>query len=277
MAIRLYGAYTPGTRNRSVLSFDEIVRFKPHKKLTLGRHFKKGRNNRGIITIRHRGGGHKRSYRRIDFRRNKEKISGKIITTEYDPNRNSYICLVNYVDGEKRYILQPEGLNIGDTIISGSGAPISNGNALPLTEMPLGTSVHNIELTPGKGGQLVRSAGTVGKIIAKEGRSATVRLPSGEIRLIFQDCLATVGQVGNTDANNRTSGKAGSRRWLGKRPHVRGVAMNPVDHPHGGGEGRAPIGGKKPLTPWGRVALGGRSRKRTKYSNIFILRHRRKN
>nr|AJB98502.1 ribosomal protein L2 [Helminthostachys zeylanica] len=277
MAIRLYGAYTPGTRNRSVLSFDEIVRSKPQKGLTSGRHSGRGRNNRGIITSRHRGGGHKRPYRRIDFRRNRENVPGKIVTTECDPNRNSYICLVNYMDGGKRYILQPRGVNIGDTIVSGSGAPISSGNALPLTNIPLGTSVHNIELTPGKGGQLVRAAGAVARITAKEGRSATVRLPSGEIRLIPQDCLATIGQVGNVDANNRTSGKAGSKRWLGERPHVRGVAMNPVDHPHGGGEGRAPIGGKKPLTPWGRAALGVRSRKSTRYSNIFILRRRRKN
>nr|YP_010265889.1 ribosomal protein L2 [Botrychium ternatum]UHY94458.1 ribosomal protein L2 [Botrychium ternatum] len=277
MAIRLYGAYTPGTRNRSVLSFGEIVRSKPRKKLTSGRHSKRGRNSRGIITSRHRGGGHKRPYRQIDFRRDKEDVPGKIVTTEYDPNRNSCICLVNYRDGEERYILHPRGLGIGDTIASGSEAPISSGNALPSTKMPLGTSVHNVELTPGKGGQLVRAAGTVAKTIAKEGRLATVRLPSGEVRSISQDCSATIGQVGNVDANNRALGKAGSRRWLGKRPHVRGVAMNPVDHPHGGGEGRAPIGREKPLTPWGRTALGGRSRRITKYSSIFILRRRRRN
>uniref|UniRef100_UPI00315D357E ribosomal protein L2 n=1 Tax=Ophioglossum thermale TaxID=488176 RepID=UPI00315D357E len=277
MAIRLYRACTPGTRNRSVSGFDEIVRSKPQKLLTSGRCSKKGRNNRGIITSRHKGGGHKRSYRWIDFRRNKENVPGKIITIEYDPNRNSYICLVNYMDGEKRYILHPRGLTLGDTVISSSGAPISSGNALPLTKIPLGTSVHNIELTPGKGGQLVRAAGAAARVVAKEGGLATVRLPSGEVRLINQDCLATIGQVGNIDANNRTLGRAGSKRWLGKRPRVRGVAMNPVDHPHGGGEGRAPVGRKKPLTPWGRVALGGRNREKNKYSNIFILRRRGSN
>nr|BDD17433.1 ribosomal protein L2 [Takakia lepidozioides] len=276
MTIRLYKAYTPGTRNRSVLGFEEIVGSDPQKKLTSGRHDRKGRNNRGIITSRHRGGGHKRLYRQIDFRRDKRGISGKIITMEYDPNRNANICLAHYEDGEKRYILHPRGIGIGDTIVSGAEAPILVGNALPLTNMPLGTAMHNVEITPGKGGQLARAAGAVAKLVAKEGRLATLRLPSGEVRLISQFCLATIGQVGNVDANNRTMGKAGSKRWLGRRPRVRGVVMNPVDHPHGGGEGRAPIGRKKPLTPWGHTALGKRTRRNNKYSNNLILRRRRK-
>nr|YP_009555486.1 ribosomal protein L2 [Isoetes malinverniana]YP_009563720.1 ribosomal protein L2 [Isoetes yunguiensis]YP_010206151.1 ribosomal protein L2 [Isoetes japonica]YP_010588654.1 ribosomal protein L2 [Isoetes drummondii]YP_010588790.1 ribosomal protein L2 [Isoetes neoguineensis]QUE27757.1 ribosomal protein L2 [Isoetes hypsophila]UQV94315.1 ribosomal protein L2 [Isoetes sp. CL-2022a]UQV94380.1 ribosomal protein L2 [Isoetes sp. CL-2022b]AZU95515.1 ribosomal protein L2 [Isoetes malinverniana]QAX278 len=276
MAIRLYRAYTPGTRNRSVLDLEGIVRSNPQKGLTSGFSCKKGRNNRGIITSRHRGGGHKRLYRQIDFRRNKRSISGRIVTIEYDPNRNAYICLVHYGDGEKRYILHPKGIKIGDTVVSGPKAPISIGNTLPLTNMPLGTAVHNVEIAPGKGGQLARAAGAVAKLIAKEGQLATSRLPSGEVRLVSQNCLATIGQVGNVDANNRTLGKAGSKRWLGRRPEVRGIVMNPVDHPHGGGEGRAPIGREKPLTPWGRTALGKRSRKNNKYSDPSIL-HRRRN
>nr|YP_010588585.1 ribosomal protein L2 [Isoetes pusilla]WAB47344.1 ribosomal protein L2 [Isoetes pusilla] len=276
MAIRLYRAYTPGTRNRSVLDLEGIVRSNPQKGLTSGFSCKKGRNNRGIITSRHRGGGHKRLYRQIDFRRNKRSISGRIVTIEYDPNRNAYICLVHYGDGEKRYILHPKGIKIGDTVVSGPKAPISIGNTLPLTNMPLGTAVHNVEIAPGKGGQLARAAGAVAKLIAKEGQLATSRLPSGEVRLVSQNCLATIGQVGNVDANNRTLGKAGSKRWLGRRPEVRGIVMNPVDHPHGGGEGRAPIGREKPLTPWGRIALGKRSRKNNKYSDPSIL-HRRRN
>nr|QCD15728.1 ribosomal protein L2 [Osmunda japonica] len=277
MAIRLYKAYTPGTRNRSVLSFEEVVNRKPRKKLTSGKHSRRGRNNRGIITSRHRGGGHKRLYRQIDFRRSKRGIAGRITSIEYDPNRNAYICLVNYGDGENKYILHPRGIKIGDTIISGPEAPILSGNALPLSKMPLGTAVHNVEIVPGRGGQLARAAGAVAQIIAKEGRLATLRLPSGEVRSISQECLATVGRVGNIDINNEDLGKAGSKRWLGKRPRVRGVVMNPVDHPHGGGEGRTPIGRKKPSTPWGRAALGKTSRKVNKYSNSFILRRRRNN
>nr|QWW92664.1 ribosomal protein L2 [Schistidium sp. 49138] len=275
MTIRLYKAYTPGTRNRSVLGFEEIIKSNPQKKLTFWQHNKQGRNNRGIITSRYRGGGHKRLYRQIDFRRNKKNILGKIITIEYDPNRTANICLVHYEDGEKRYILHPRGIKVGDTIISSSEAPILIGNALPLTNMPLGTAIHNIEITPGKGGQLVRTAGAVAKLIAKEGHLATLRLPSGEVRLVSQNSLATIGQIGNVDANNKNIGKAGSKRWLGKRPKVRGVVMNPIDHPHGGGEGRAPIGRKKPLTPWGRTALGKKTRKIKKYSNPLILRRRK--
>nr|QWW92231.1 ribosomal protein L2 [Acrolejeunea sandvicensis] len=275
MAIRLYRAYTPGTRNRSVPKFEEIVKSKPQKKLTYRKHLKQGRNNRGVITSRHRGGGHKRLYRIVDFRRNKENISGTIKTIEYDPNRNAYICLTNYEDGEKRYILYPRGTEIGNQIVSGQKSPISIGNTLPLsTNIPLGTAIHNVEITPGKGGQLVRAAGTVAKIIAKEGKLVTLKLPSGEIRLISQKCLATIGQIGNVDANNLRIGKAGSNRWIGKRSKVRGVVMNPVDHPHGGGEGKVSIGRKKPLTPWGHPALGGRSRKNNKYSNTYILRRR---
>nr|AKT74002.1 ribosomal protein L2 [Corsia cf. boridiensis SPL470-2] len=237
----------------------------------------KGRNDRGIITSRHIGGGHKRLYRKIDFRRNKKDISGKIVTIEYDPNRNAYICLIYYGDGEKRYILHTRGAIIGDTIIYGTEVPISMGNALPLsTNMPLGTAIHNIEITLGKGGQLARAAGTVAKLIAKEGKWATLVLPSGEVRLIYKNCLATVGQVGNVRVNKKSLGKAGSKCWLGKRPVVRGVVMNPVDHPHGGGEGRAPIGRKKPTTPWGYPALGRRSRKSKKYSDCFILRRHNK-
>nr|YP_009967091.1 ribosomal protein L2 [Climacium dendroides]QOP57345.1 ribosomal protein L2 [Climacium dendroides] len=275
MTIRLYKAYTPGTRNRSVLGFEEIIKSQPQKKLTFRQHNKQGRNNQGIITSRYRGGGHKRLYRQIDFQRNKKNILGKITTIEYDPNRTANICLVYYEDGEKRYILHPRGIKIGDTIISSNEAPILIGNALPLTNMPLGTAIHNIEITPGKGGQLVRTAGAVAKLIAKEGQLATLRLPSGEVRLISQNSLATIGQIGNADANNKSMGKAGSKRWLGKRPRVRGVVMNPIDHPHGGGEGRAPIGRKKPLTPWGRTALGKRTRKIKKYSDSLILRRRK--
>jgi large subunit ribosomal protein L2 len=275
MTIRLYKAYTPGTRNRSVLGFEEIIKSQPQKKLTFRQHNKQGRNNQGIITSRYRGGGHKRLYRQIDFRRNKKNILGKITTIEYDPNRTANICLVSYEDGEKRYILHPRGIKIGDTIISSNETPILIGNALPLTSIPLGTAIHNIEITPGKGGQLVRTAGSVAKLIAKEGQLATLRLPSGEVRLVSQNSLATIGQIGNADVNNKSMGKAGSKRWLGKRPRVRGVVMNPIDHPHGGGEGRAPIGRKKPLTPWGRTALGKRTRKIKKYSDPLILRRRK--
>nr|UPO65457.1 ribosomal protein L2 [Cosmarium humile] len=275
MGIRSYKAYTPGTRNRSVSQFEEILQIKPEKRLTSGQHRQKGRNNRGIITSRHRGGGHKRLYRHIDFRRNKQGMIGKIQTIEYDPNRKARICLTQYSDGEKRYILQPRGIRIGDEILSSPDAPIVSGNTLPLTNMPLGTIIHNVELQPGKGGQIARAAGTVAQIVAKEGSLATLRMPSGEFRLVSQKCLATVGQVGNVDANNESLGKAGSKRWLGRRPKVRGVVMNAADHPHGGGEGRAPIGRKRPLTPWGRPTLGRRSRPRHKYSEAFILRRRK--
>nr|YP_009548098.1 ribosomal protein L2 [Notholaena standleyi]AYW14644.1 ribosomal protein L2 [Notholaena standleyi] len=271
MAIQAYETYIPSGQSRS---FVEAKGRKPCKKLTHGKISRNGRNSTGIITSRHRGGAHKRLYRKIDFQRNKLDITGRIASIEYDPNRNASICLVNYVDGEKRYILHARGMEIGDVVISGHDASISVGNALPLTKMPLGTTIHNIELKSGKGGQLVRAAGAVAKVVAKEGRLATLRLPSGEIRLVSQDCLASVGRVGNIDINNKNLEKAGSKRWLGERPKVRGSAMNPVDHPHGGGEGRTSIGRKKPSTPWGHVALGARSRGK-RYSNPLILRRRR--
>nr|YP_009420859.1 ribosomal protein L2 [Citrullus colocynthis]YP_009431621.1 ribosomal protein L2 [Citrullus amarus]YP_009456211.1 ribosomal protein L2 [Lagenaria siceraria]YP_009674455.1 ribosomal protein L2 [Siraitia grosvenorii]YP_010167093.1 ribosomal protein L2 [Cucumis melo]YP_010395970.1 ribosomal protein L2 [Thladiantha nudiflora]ASY96385.1 ribosomal protein L2 [Cucumis melo subsp. agrestis]ASY96645.1 ribosomal protein L2 [Cucumis melo var. conomon]ASY96733.1 ribosomal protein L2 [Cucumis melo var len=286
MAIHLYKTSTPSTRNGAV---DSQVKSNPRNNLIYGQHrCGKGRNARGIITAGHRGGGHKRLYRKIDFRRNEKDIYGRIVTIEYDPNRNAYICLIHYGDGEKRYILHPRGAIIGDTIVSGTEVPIKMGNALPLrvlidqkeestsTDMPLGTAIHNIEITLGKGGQLARAAGAVAKLIAKEGKSATLKLPSGEVRLISKNCSATVGQVGNAGVNQKSLGRAGSKCWLGKRPVVRGVVMNPVDHPHGGGEGRAPIGRKKPATPWGYPALGRRSRKRNKYSDNLILRRRSK-
>jgi large subunit ribosomal protein L2 len=275
MGIRLYRAYTPGTRNRSVSEFTEISQTKPEKSLTYSLHRSKGRNNRGIITCRHRGGGHKRLYRQIDFKRNKIGTSAKVATVEYDPNRNARIALLHYQDGEKRYILYPRGLKLGDNIIADVDAPILIGNSLPLFNMPLGTEVHNIELHPGSGGQLVRAAGTVAQLVAKEGNFVTLRLPSGEVRLVSKECWATIGQVGNVDVSNLTSGKAGRTRWLGRRPTVRGVVMNPCDHPHGGGEGRAPIGRSHPVTPWGRPALGQRTRQSKKYSNKLILKRRK--
>jgi large subunit ribosomal protein L2 len=275
MGIRFYRAYTPGTRNRSVSDFNELTRDHPEKSLTNGLTRSQGRNNRGIITSRHRGGGHKRLYRLIDFKRNKIDILAKVTTIEYDPNRNARIALLNYQDGEKRYILYPQGLQVGDSLVSSPDAPILIGNALPLQKIPLGTEIHNVELQPGAGGQFVRAAGTVAQIIAKEGNFVTLRLPSGEIRLIPKDCWATIGQVGNTEAKNLTVGKAGRMRWLSCRPKVRGVAKNPVDHPHGGGEGRSPIGRSHPVTPWGQPALGHKTRKSKKYSNFFILRKRK--
>nr|YP_010214120.1 ribosomal protein L2 [Cecarria obtusifolia]UBN07846.1 ribosomal protein L2 [Cecarria obtusifolia] len=276
MARHLYKTSTPSTRNGAVYS---QVKSNPRNNLIYGQHrCGKGRNARGIITAGHRGGGHKRLYRKIDFRRNEKDIYGRIVTIEYDPNRNAYICLIHYGDGEKRYILHPRGVIIGETIVSGTEVPIKMGNALPLTDMPLGTAIHNIEITLGKGGQLARAAGAVAKLIAKEGKSATLKLPSGEVRLISQNCSATVGQVGERRELNpqKSLGKAGYKRWLGKRPIVRGIVMNPVDHPHGGGEGRSPIGRTKPTTPWGYPALGRKSRKKNKYSDNLIIRHRSK-
>jgi len=274
MGIRLYKSYTPGTRTRALSTFSEITKSKPEKSLIRKNHRKKGRNNRGVITIRHRGGGHKKRYRLIDFHRNKHEIEATIASIEYDPNRNARIALVNYADGEKRYILHPNNVNVGDKIMSGSGSPLNIGNNLPLEEIPLGTSIHNIELIPRKGGQIVRSAGTSAKILAKEGDYVTLRLPSKEVRLIRKECFATIGEVSNNEAFLVQSGKAGRTRWLGKRPTVRGSVMNPCDHPHGGGEGRAPIGRSRPLTPWGKPALGMKTRKKKKASNAYILRRR---
>ena len=275
MALRFYKAYTPGTRHRSVSDYTELSKTRPEKSLTSSLHRAKGRNNRGVITCRHRGGGHKRLYRQIDFRRNKYDMTAEVQTIEYDPNRNSRIALVQYEDGEKRYILQPTGLKVGDKIIASAEAPNAIGNSLPLASMPLGVQIHNIEMHPKKGGQLVRSAGGVAQLVAKEGDFVTVRLPSGEVRLLNNQCWATIGQVGNSEVMNLSIGKAGRSRWLGKRPSVRGSVMNPVDHPHGGGEGRCPVGRAQPLTPWGKPALGHKTRARKKYSDSLILRRRK--
>jgi large subunit ribosomal protein L2 len=275
MAIRVYHAYTPGTRNKVVSDFSDITQTKPTKSLTKTIKRSKGRNNQGIITIRHRGGGHKRRYRFIDFKRDKYNIVGIVSTIEYDPNRSSRIALISYKDGEKRYILHPESLKIGDKVISSENAPINIGNSLPLKNIPVGYEIHNIELHKQKGGQIVRSAGMSARILAKESNYITLRLPSKEIRLIHENCYATIGQLSNNDHANIKLGKAGRKRWLGIKPTVRGSVMNPVDHPHGGGEGRCPIGRARPLTPWGKPALGLKTRKKNKYSNIFIIRSRK--
>ena len=275
MPIRIYKSYTPGTRNRSVSAFSEITKSKPEKSLLAKLSSKAGRNNRGIITIRHRGGGHKKRYRIIDFKRDKHNIEAKVASIEYDPNRNARLALLHYMDGEKRYILHPKKLAVGTRIMSGLSVPIEIGNAMPLTNMPLGTSVHNVELIPGRGGQIVRAAGTSAQIIAKEGNFVTLRLPSKEVRLVYKDCYGTIGEVGNSEHKNLTSGKAGRTRWLGIRPTVRGVVMNPCDHPHGGGEGRSPIGRSHPVTPWGAPALGVKTRRKNKYSDFCIIRKRK--
>jgi len=274
MSIRLYKSYTPGTRGRALSSFTEITTNKPEKSLLQKNHRNKGRNNQGIITIRHRGGGHKKRYRLIDFQRNKHNIEATVASIQYDPNRNARIALLHYQDGEKRYILHPTALNVGDKIVSGSGVSLTPGNALPLAEIPLGTSIHNIELIPNRGGQIVRSAGTSAKIVAKEGNYITLRLPSKEIRLIRKECFATIGEISNNQSFLERSGKAGRTRWMGIRPRVRGSVMNACDHPHGGGEGRAPIGHPQPLTPWGKAALGVKTRDPKKASNSYIIRRR---
>ena len=275
MAIRVYNAYTPGTRNKVVSDFSEITKIKPEKALTKTIHREKGRNNQGKITIRHRGGGHKRRYRLIDFKRNKHHISGIVKSIEYDPNRSARIALICYKDGDKKYILHPESLKIGDEIMSGENAPINIGNSLPLEKIPVGSEIHNIELHKQKGGQIVRSAGMSARILGKELNYITLRLPSKEIRLVHSSCYATIGKLSNSDHSNIKLGKAGRKRWLGIRPTVRGSVMNPVDHPHGGGEGRCPIGRARPLTPWGKPALGLKTRKKNKYSDIFIVRSRK--
>lgn len=275
MLLKTYKAYTPSTRHKSVIDFSFLTKKKPEKKLTKGVHRVKGRNNQGRITTRHKGGGHKRLYRKIDFKRNKFDIVGEVMSIEYDPNRNANISLIHYKDGDKRYILHPEDLKVGESIISSKRlAPIKTGNTLPLSQIPLGTSVHNIELYPQKGGQIARAAGTRGKILAQEKNFVIIRLSSKEIRLFHSECLATIGKLGNSNAYNVKLGKAGRNRWLGIRPSVRGSAMNPVDHPHGGGEGRCPIGKPGPLTPWGKPALGFKTRKRRQKSDRFILRKR---
>jgi large subunit ribosomal protein L2 len=275
MAIRFFKAATPGTRHGSILDFSDLSSKRPEKSLTTWWFRSKGRNNRGIITSRHRGGGHKRLYREIDFARQKVGVIAKVTSIEYDPNRTARIALLTYTDGEKKYILHPFGLQVGERVLASPDAPINIGNTLPLVKIPLGTEVHNIELKPGAGGQLVRSAGTGAQIVAKEKNLVTLRLPSGEVRLVSQNCWATIGRVGNIDAFNLTLGKAGRNRWLGRRPHVRGSAMNPVDHPHGGGEGRSPIGRSRPVSPWGKPALGSKTRNRKKFSTNLILQRRK--
>jgi large subunit ribosomal protein L2 len=275
MVIHILKPNTPGTRNRGVSSFNEITKKKSEKSLIIANHCSYGRNNKGHITIRHRGGGHKKLYRLIDFKRNKYNVRGRVLSIEYDPNRNTRIALINYEDGDKRYILYPKNLKVNSIISSGKNSEIEIGNSLKLSDIPLGLNVHNIELIPKKGGQIVRSAGTSAKILAKEGNYVTLRLPSKEIRLVLKECFATIGVLGNINCNNITIGKAGRTRWLGKRPTVRGVAMNPCDHPHGGGEGRSPIGRKRPVTPWGKPALGFKTRKINKTSDLYIIRRRK--
>lgn len=275
MAIRIYKTITPGTRTTVLSNFKDITKSKPEKTLLKKMHRRNGRNTNGRITIRHKGGGHKRMYRKIDFKRNKYNVEGKVVSIEYDPNRNSRIALIHYIDGEKRYIICPDKLSIGSVIESGETIKFNIGNSLPIGNIPLGTFIHNIELLPNKGGQIVRAGGSSARILAKEGNYSTIRLPSKEIRLIHNNCYATIGIISNRDASNIVLGKAGRKRWLGVRPTVRGLVMNPCDHPHGGGEGRAPIGRTKPYTPWGKAALGVKTRRRNKYSDLFIIRNRK--
>jgi large subunit ribosomal protein L2 len=274
MAIKKYKPTSPARRQMTVSTFEEITKVTPEKSLVIPLKSKAGRNNQGKLTVRHQGGGHKRMYRIIDFKRNKDGIPAKVASIEYDPNRSARIALLNYADGEKRYIIAPDHLKVGDTIVSGGDADIKIGNCLPIKNIPVGTSIHNIELRPGRGAQLIRSAGTVAQLMAKEGKYATVRLSSGEMRMILLECRATIGQVGNTDYENITIGKAGRSRWMGIRPSVRGVVMNPNDHPHGGGEGRSPVGRKHPVTPWGKPARGAKTRRKKKLSNQFIIKGR---
>lgn len=272
MPVKKYKPTTPGRRGMSVSTFEEITRSKPEKSLIEPLKKHAGRNNQGRITVRHRGGGNKRMYRIIDFKRNKVGVAAKVFSIEYDPNRSARIALLQYADGEKRYIVAPNGIKVGDTLMSGPEAEIRVGNALPLRNIPLGTQVHNIELNPGQGGKMVRSAGASAQVLAKVGDQVQLRMPSGEVRIVRIDCMATIGQVGNVDHQNITLGKAGRSRHLGRRPTVRGSVMNPRDHPHGGGEGKAPIGGQ-PKTPWGKPAMGYRTR-HNKSTDKFIVRRR---
>ncbi|GAA0210141.1 50S ribosomal protein L2 [Selenomonas dianae] len=275
MAVKSFKPYSAGRRFMTVSSFDEITTDKPEKSLTVRLTKSGGRNQQGKLTVRHRGGGHKRLYRIIDFKRTKDGIPARVATIEYDPNRSARIALLNYADGEKRYILAPNGLKVGDVVESGAEADIKPGNALPLKNIPLGTVIHAVELKIGKGAQLVRSAGASAQLMAKEGDYALLRMPSGEIRRVHVNCRATIGQVGNLEHENITIGKAGRSRWLGRRPETRGIAMNPNDHPHGGGEGRSPVGRKSPMTKWGKIAMGKKTRRKKKASNRLIV-HRRK-
>jgi large subunit ribosomal protein L2 len=276
MAVKVYNPTSPGQRGRTDPTFDEITRTTPERSLLRPLHKRAGRNVHGRITVRHRGGGHKRKYRLIDFKRDKTGIPARVDSIEYDPNRSARIALLVYRDGEKRYIIAPLGLQVGDQVMSGTGAEIDLGNALPLERIPTGTMVHNVELTPGKGGQIARSAGTSAQVIAKEGKYVTVRLPSGEVRQFQRKCMATIGQVGNVEHGNIKLGKAGRKRWRGWRPTVRGSVMSPRDHPHGGGEGRTSIGMPSPKTPWGKKTMGKKTRSRSKKSDKYIVRRRGK-
>ncbi len=275
MAVKSFKPYSAGRRFMTVASFDEITASKPEKSLTERLVKKGGRNQQGKLTVRHQGGGHKRLYRVIDFKRNKDGIPARVATIEYDPNRSARIALLNYVDGEKRYILAPNGLKVGDKVVSGPDSDIKVGNALPLKNIPVGTTIHNVELKIGKGAQLVRSAGTSAQLMAKEGDYALLRMPSGELRKVHINCRATIGEVGNLEHENITIGKAGRNRWMGVRPENRGTAMNPNDHPHGGGEGRSPVGRKNPVTKWGKCAMGAKTR-RKKASDRLIVKGRTK-
>lgn len=276
MAVKKFKPTSPGRRQMTVSTFEEITTDKPEKSLVEPLKKHAGRNAHGHITVRHKGGGHKRQYRVIDFKRNKDNIPAKVATIEYDPNRSARIALLNYADGEKRYIIAPNGLKVGDVVVSGPEADIKIGNTLPIANIPVGTIVHNIELKPEKGGQICRSAGASAQLMAKEGKYAHLRLPSGEVRLILTTCRATIGQVGNLEHEIINIGKAGRTRWLGVRPTVRGSVMNPNDHPHGGGEGRAPVGRKSPVSPWGKPAHGGNTRKKNNINDKYIVKSRKK-
>ena len=273
MPIKAYKPTSPGRRFATVQTFDDITTNEPHKPLVENLHRSGGRNNHGELTSWWRGGGHKRLYRIIDFKRDKKDIPGKVSTIEYDPNRSARIALVTYADGEKRYILQPVGLKVGDAVIAGDNVDILPGNALPLKNIPLGTMLHNVELKPGKGGQIARSAGSSVQLVARDGDYASVKLPSGEVRKINVECVATIGQVGNLEHKNVSYGKAGRQRWLGRRPHNRGVSMNPVDHPHGGGEGKT-SGGRHPVTPWGKPTKGAKTRNNKRTSQFIVKRRK---
>ena len=274
MGVKKLKSITPGSRFATRSDFSELTVSSPEKRLTRALRKSGGRNNTGRITIRRRGGGHKRRYRIIDFKRNKFEIPGKVATIEYDPNRSAYISLIHYADGDKRYILSPEKLKVGDEVISGANVPLKNANSLPLKNIPAGINVHNIELSPGKGGQMARSAGSYAQVMAHDNNLCTLKLPSGEVRMVLDKCMATIGQVGNRSHEQIVSGKAGRTRWLGRRPKVRGVAMNPVDHPMGGGEGKS-SGGRHPSTPWGKPTKGYKTRKKNKKSNMMIVKRRK--
>ena len=276
MAVKSFKPTSPGRRQMTVSTFEEITASKPEKSLLAPAKKHAGRNAQGCITVRHHGGGHKRQYRVIDFKRNKDNIPARVATIEYDPNRSARIALLNYVDGEKRYIITPNGLKVGDVVVSGPESDIKTGNCLPIANIPVGTIVHNVELKPEKGAQLCRAAGTSAQLMAKEGKYAQLRLPSGEVRMVLTTCRATIGQVGNLEHEIINIGKAGRTRWMGVRPTVRGSVMNPNDHPHGGGEGRAPVGRKCPVSPWGKSAHGGNTRKKNNVNDKFIVKSRKK-